>query len=162
MAVSEMNDIGHDVFFTRSDRGIKAYAYHEGSGTKVEVERVNGVFELPVELVPYKSEYFEEQHIRYVFFTFGAATDRGHDGQDCDSRQPKLTRACSAEHPTEGGALLESLVIGGSSAIRDVIYPSLGGGLLGERDQWSKEGERGQNETNCSVKWKVMQLQGQL
>ena len=37
----------------RSDRGIKAYAYHESSGTKLELERVNGVFELPVEFVPY-------------------------------------------------------------------------------------------------------------
>ena len=27
--VSEMNDMGHDVFFPRSDRGIKAHAYHE-------------------------------------------------------------------------------------------------------------------------------------
>ena len=53
MAVSEMNDMGHDVFFPRSDRGIKAYAYHESSGTKLELERVNGVFELPVEIVPY-------------------------------------------------------------------------------------------------------------
>ena len=48
-----MHDMGHDVFFPRSDRGIKAYAYHESSGTKLELERVNGVFELPVELVPY-------------------------------------------------------------------------------------------------------------
>ena len=54
MAVSEVNEMGHDVFFPRSDRGIKAYAYHEGSGTKLELETVNGVFELPVELVPYK------------------------------------------------------------------------------------------------------------
>ena len=54
MAVSEMNEMGHDVFFPRSDRGIKAYAYHGGSGTKLELERVNGVFELPVELAPYK------------------------------------------------------------------------------------------------------------
>ena len=29
MAVSERSDMGHDVFFSRSDRGIKAYAYHE-------------------------------------------------------------------------------------------------------------------------------------
>ena len=34
MAVSEMNDIGHDVFFPRSDRGIKAYAYPRGWGRK--------------------------------------------------------------------------------------------------------------------------------
>ena len=33
-------------FFTRSDRNIKACAYHEGSDTKLELERVNGVFEL--------------------------------------------------------------------------------------------------------------------
>ena len=52
MAVSEMNDMGHDLFFPRSDRGMKAHAYHEGSDTKLE--RVNGVFELPVELLPYK------------------------------------------------------------------------------------------------------------
>ena len=53
MAVSEMNDMGHDVFFPRSDRSIKAYAYHESCGTKLELEEVNGVFELPVEIVPY-------------------------------------------------------------------------------------------------------------
>ena len=54
MAVSEMNEMGHDVFFPSSDRGIKAYAYHESSGTKLELETVNGVSEFPVELVPYK------------------------------------------------------------------------------------------------------------
>ena len=53
MAVSEINDMGHDVSFPRSDRGIKAYAYHQSNGTKLELERVNGVFELPVGLVPY-------------------------------------------------------------------------------------------------------------
>ena len=29
MTVSTMNDMGHDVFFSKSDRGIKTYAYHE-------------------------------------------------------------------------------------------------------------------------------------
>ena len=48
-----VNDMGHDVFFPRSDRGIQAYAYHESRGTKLVLERVIGVFELPVELVPY-------------------------------------------------------------------------------------------------------------
>ena len=32
MAVSKMNDMGHDMFFSRSDRGIKAY--NEGIGTR--------------------------------------------------------------------------------------------------------------------------------
>ena len=50
MAVLEMNDMGHDVFFPRSDTGIKAYAYPGGSGTKLELEGVNGVSELPVDL----------------------------------------------------------------------------------------------------------------
>ena len=54
MAVSEMNDMGHDVHFPRSDKGIKAYAYHDNSDTKLELERVNGVSELLVELVSYK------------------------------------------------------------------------------------------------------------
>ena len=52
MAVSEMNDQGHDIFFPRTDRNIKAYAYHEKTNTKMEFDRVNGVFELPVEIVP--------------------------------------------------------------------------------------------------------------
>ena len=56
MAVSEMNDMGHDEFFPRSDRGIKAYAYHEGSDTKLELERVNETVysNCTVELVPYQ------------------------------------------------------------------------------------------------------------
>ena len=33
MTVSEMNRFGHDVLFSRKDWGIKAQAYHEGSGT---------------------------------------------------------------------------------------------------------------------------------
>ena len=49
MAALEMNDMGHDVFAPRSDKGIKAYAFHEGIDTKLELERVNGVFELRVE-----------------------------------------------------------------------------------------------------------------
>ena len=71
--------MGHDEFFTKNDRGIKACVCHEGSGTKLELRRV---------IQPET----EEQHSRYVFFTFGAGTD----GQDCDCRPPKLTRACSA------------------------------------------------------------------
>ena len=47
-----MNHMGHHVLFTRSDKGIEAHAYHEGSGTKLELERANGVSELPVELAP--------------------------------------------------------------------------------------------------------------
>ena len=50
-AMSEMNDMVHDVFFPWSDRGIKAHAYHEGSGTKLQPKRMNGVFELPARLV---------------------------------------------------------------------------------------------------------------
>ena len=128
MALSEMNDMGHDVFFPRSDRGIKAYAYLEGSGTKLKLEGANGVLELPVEFCSTQSEQFEEQQLRYVLFTFGARTDRGYDGQDCEGRAPKLTGACSAACPTEGGRF-----------------------RLQEADSWKKdqssqEGERGHHE----------------
>ena len=43
MGESEMNDMGQDVFFPWSDRGMK-----------LELERVDGEFESPVELVPHK------------------------------------------------------------------------------------------------------------
>jgi len=56
MAVSEMNDMGHDVFFPRTDRDMKAYAYHEATGTKMELERRNGIYELAVDVMPYSSK----------------------------------------------------------------------------------------------------------
>ena len=95
MAVSEMNDMGHDVFFPRSDRGIKAYAYHESSGTKLELERVNGVFELPVELVPSKNstsgsysslsalEQIEDMMVRVTIVD-----------QNCPGRAMQTSRQC--------------------------------------------------------------------
>ena len=93
MAVSEVNDMRHDVFFPRSDRGIKAYEHHEGSGTKLELGRV--ILEISnvrrtCSVQP--QNFFEEQHFRYVFFTFCSGTDRRNDGQGCDCGPPKLTR----------------------------------------------------------------------
>ena len=79
MAVSEMNDMGHDVFFPRSDRGIKAYAYHENSGTKLELERVNGVFELPVKIFPYSQ----------------STSRNGTSGPYCSLSSPLATFQCS-------------------------------------------------------------------
>ena len=35
------------VLHPKGDRGVKAYAYHEGSGAKLELERMNGVFRVP-------------------------------------------------------------------------------------------------------------------
>ena len=46
VAVSE-SDMSHDVFFPCCDEGTQACAYHEGCGTKLELES-NGVFELSV------------------------------------------------------------------------------------------------------------------
>ena len=55
MAVSKMNDMGHDcVVSEEQQRNQGVYAYHEGSDTKLEYERVNGVIDLLVELVSYK------------------------------------------------------------------------------------------------------------
>ena len=60
MAVSEMNDMGRDVFFQRSDRGIEAYTKLElhqvrvprGQWHEAGARSVNGVSEMPVDLVP--------------------------------------------------------------------------------------------------------------
>ena len=49
VAVSESH-MSHDVLFPCHDEGTQACAYHEGCGTKLELES-NGVFELPVEIV---------------------------------------------------------------------------------------------------------------
>ena len=131
MTVSEMNDMGHDVFFPRSDRGIKAYAYHESSGTKLELERVNGVFELPVELVPHTQSTSKKS-------TSGSYSSLSALEQIRDM----MVRAMIVDHQTDRGvrcskshgkALLQTLSAGGSSGSRDVIYPIPGGGLLGDR-----------------------------
>ena len=54
MAASETNNMSHDVFFPCCGEGTEACAYHEGCGTKLELES-NGVFELPVEIVPHNA-----------------------------------------------------------------------------------------------------------
>ena len=151
LAVSEMNDVGHDVFFPRSDRNIKAYAYHEGSGTKLELE--NGVFGLPVELVPCSQSTWK------IFFTFYSGTDRRNDGQGCDCGSPKLTGACNCSRSHARCSVATSCqcwveVLG--VATRFVLFQEVN---CWEKDQWSQEGDRGQNDkSNCSVK----ATQGQL
>ena len=54
MAVSEMSDMSHDVFFPCCYKGTDVCAYSEGCGLKLEPES-NGVFELPVEIVPHNA-----------------------------------------------------------------------------------------------------------
>ena len=54
VAVSK-SDMCHDVSFACYYKGTLACAYHEGCGTKVELES-NGVFELPVESVPHNAQ----------------------------------------------------------------------------------------------------------
>ena len=101
MAVSEMNDICHDVFFPRSDRGIKVYAYHEGSDTKLELEMVNGVFELPVELVPYKQIKSKSNNIR-TYSSFSAIEQiRSVMHKIAKTEHPKVIGARNAVRPTK-------------------------------------------------------------
>ena len=54
MAVSETNDMSHDVFFPCCDESTEVCVYHEGRRSKLELEP-NGVFELPVEIVPHNA-----------------------------------------------------------------------------------------------------------
>ena len=99
MAASEMNDMGHDVLFPRSDRSVKAYACHEGSGTKLELERANGVFELPVEFVPYK--WTTSKSNRRIFFILSTRAARKLDEKKWEDRAPKVIGARNAVGPTE-------------------------------------------------------------
>ena len=146
MAESEMNDMGHVIFFPRSDRGIKTYAYHESSGTKLELERVNGVFQLPIDFVPYSQSTSKNSTSGPYFFTFCSGTDKGHDGQDYDCGPPKLTGACNAVSPTKETFLQPLVSVGGSSGRRVVIFPIPGRGLLGERPVVPGRRERTERE----------------
>ena len=156
MAVSDMNDMGHDIFFPRSDRNIKAYAYNEGSGTKLELERVNGVFELSVELVPCSQSTSKHSHFGFVFFTFCFGTDQKRlcEGSDCGS--PKLTGACSAVRPTKEAYVATPLVsAGGRKFCKSRRDPADSRRrTVGRGTNRPKEGEREQHgKSNCSVKF---------
>ena len=96
MAVSEMSDMGHDVFFPRSDRGMKACAYHEGSGTKLEVTEF---FELPVELVPY-SQGTTRNSNSGTYSSPALEQIRGHDGQGLPRQTTQIDRCmqCRMSH----------------------------------------------------------------
>ena len=88
MAVSEMNDTGHDVFIPRSDRNIKAYANHEGIGTKLEIESEWSV-RVACRTCSVQPEYIEERH-----------------SGSCSSLSPleqikvMMDRASSVDHPS--------------------------------------------------------------
>ena len=130
MAVSEMNDMGHNVFCPKS-HGHQGVCVPRGQWHKTGARESEWSFRVANRACAMRSEYFQEQHFRSLLFTFGAATDRGY-GQDCESKSPKLIGACSAVSPTEE-THLEPLVVEGCSGSRDVmIYPILGGGLLEE------------------------------
>ena len=47
--------------------GNEAYASREGSGTKLELERANDVFELPVKFVPYRQSTSESSNTGACF-----------------------------------------------------------------------------------------------
>ena len=93
--VRDVNDMGRDVFLPRRDRGIKAYAYNEGSGTKLEFERVNGVFELPVELIPYERSTSKSSNTK-AYSSLSAIEQIGS----------LMHKIASAEHPKSGHATL--------------------------------------------------------
>ena len=86
--VSEMHDMGHDVFFTRSDRNIKAHAYrgqwHE-TGTR-ESDRSVRVAGRTCSVQP---EYVEERYFWFMFFTF----------RFLEQIKEMMVRAASVDHP---------------------------------------------------------------
>ena len=116
MAVSMMNDMGHDVFFPRSDRGIKAYAYHEGQW----LERLNGVVELPVEFVPY-SESTSKSSNSGTYSSLSALEEiEVMTFKISKAERPKLTGACSAVSPTQGARLERGWSLSSSAEVLEV------------------------------------------
>ena len=86
--VSEMNDMGHDVFFFFSLYRQK----HQGVCVpRGQCVRVAG------RTCSVQPEYVEERHSSFVFFTFCFGTDQGDGGQGCECGPPKLTGACRWE-----------------------------------------------------------------
>ena len=159
MAVSGMNDMGHDVFFPRSDRGHQGVRVPRKQWHETDARESEWSVRVANRTCPILPEHIEEQHIRSVFFTCCSGTDQGHDGQGYGGcGPPKLTRVCNAESPTK-----EALVsVGGSSGSRDVVYPIPGGGLLGERPVVPGGRERTEREEELNVRLRATQRKGRL
>ena len=83
MAVSEMSDMSHDVFFPRSNRRYQSVCtprglWNEtGAGVKRRLRVASGACSALC------SDDWEELQFRFVHITFRAGTDRGHDEHDC-------------------------------------------------------------------------------
>ena len=139
MAVSEMNDIGHNVFLrTRTTRAeTRSWSSRGRMGLRVAGLACS---------IP--AEHFEAQQHRRILFT-DARADRKLDGENFEDRAAKVIGACNAVSPTDG-ARLDALSVGGGSGIgdqsSDVIYPTTGDGLLGERPMVPGGRERAQLE----------------
>ena len=127
---------------------------------ELELERVNGAFELAVELVSY-SKSTSKNRTSGAYSSPAAWNRSKNDGQGCDCGPPKLTGAYSAASPKER-VRPEPLVVVGSSGSRDVIYPIPGGGLLEGRPPVPGGRERTDRERKSIVKLRAMQLKGQL
>ena len=152
VAVSE-SDMSHTVFFPCYDEGTQACAYHEGCGTKLELES-NGVFELPVEIVLHKSsDDWKERQFRFELITFGAGTDRGHVDHDRKLPVHEVLEACKTVSVSPAGKVQAwSLVVGGNLGSRAVFLPIPTVGLLEERPAISGRREKTQREElQCQV-----------
>ena len=123
---------------------------------------VIGVFKVASQTCFIQPENFEEQHFRYVFFTFCSGTDRRNDGQGCDCGQLKLTGTCSAARPRKEALMQLPVSVGRSSGSRDVIHPIPGGGLLGDRPVDAGGRERTAREEQLQRQLESDTAQGQV
>ena len=88
MAVSEMNNMGHDVFFPRSDRGFKSYANHESSGTKLELESERSV-RVASRNCPIQPEYISKNSTSGSYFSLSVL----------EQIKDMMVRAATVNHP---------------------------------------------------------------
>ena len=151
--------MGHDVFFSRSDSGIETYAYHEGSGTKLDLERV--------ECSSCQSSLFHTAGVRRRT----ALQARILHFRSWSTSRIMMVRIAIADHSNLTGACsaVESHEISSVGTCRQWNFwksrcdlPDSRRWTVG-RDQWSLEGERGPNEkSKRNVRSSSMQRRGRL
>ena len=148
VAVSE-SDTSHDVFFSCHGEGTQACAYHEGCGTKLELES-SGVFELLVEIVLHNARMTAKNGNSGL----NSSLSELEQIEDMTITIAKSTKCLKCARPCVlWKALLRSLVVDGNLGSRDVVCPIPRVGLLEERPAVS-----GTEEKTQDVKWRTTQL----
>ena len=93
MAVSETNDMSHDVFFPCCDEGTEVCVCHEGRRSKLELRAERSLRVASRDRRAHCSDDWREREVGFDLVTFAAGADRGHDDHDCKFRVHEVLEA---------------------------------------------------------------------